>query len=163
MPVDAPPPVLDPCCGSRMFWFDKDDDRAVFGDIRAESHTLCDGRALEIAPDLELDFRELPFAAETFALVVFDPPHLERAGETGWQAKKYGVLNPITWRNDLARGFAECFRVLRPEGVLVFKWNETQIPTADVLALTPHRPLFGHTTGRKGKTHWICFMKPVSR
>lgn len=26
--------VLDPCCGSRMFWFDKHDSRAIFGDIR---------------------------------------------------------------------------------------------------------------------------------
>lgn len=24
------------CCGSRMFWFDKQDERAVFSDIRAE-------------------------------------------------------------------------------------------------------------------------------
>lgn len=28
-------PILDMCCGSRMFWFDKADDRAVFGDILA--------------------------------------------------------------------------------------------------------------------------------
>lgn len=30
--------ILDMCCGSRMFWFDKQDERAVFSDIRAE-HT----------------------------------------------------------------------------------------------------------------------------
>lgn len=29
-------PVLDPCCGSRMMWFDKNDSRAVFGDQRIE-------------------------------------------------------------------------------------------------------------------------------
>ena len=28
-------------------------------------------------------------------------------------------------------------------GVLVFKWNETQVRLAEVLALTPNRPLFG--------------------
>ncbi|EOL4011235.1 class I SAM-dependent methyltransferase, partial [Escherichia coli] len=22
--------ILDMCCGSRMFWFDKNDDRAIF-------------------------------------------------------------------------------------------------------------------------------------
>lgn len=26
--------ILDPCCGSRMFWFDKDSQHALFGDIR---------------------------------------------------------------------------------------------------------------------------------
>lgn len=27
--------ILDMCCGSRMFWFDKQDSHAVFADIRA--------------------------------------------------------------------------------------------------------------------------------
>lgn len=54
---------------------------------------------------------------------------------------------------------AECFRVLEPEGVLVFKWNETQVKIGEVLALTPEPPLFGHLSGRKGLTHWLVFMK----
>jgi hypothetical protein len=36
------PLVLDACCGSRMFWFDKTDSRAVFVDNRRERHTLPD-------------------------------------------------------------------------------------------------------------------------
>ena len=40
------PTVLDPCCGSRMMWFDKQDQRVLFGDQRTESHVLSDGRAL---------------------------------------------------------------------------------------------------------------------
>jgi len=35
--------VLDVCCASRMMWFDKNDERAVFNDIRRESHTLREG------------------------------------------------------------------------------------------------------------------------
>lgn len=151
--------VLDPCCGSRMFWFDKQDERAVFGDIRREHHTLCDGRALSIAPDVDLDFRDLPFEDGAFRLVVFDPPHLVRAGERGWQRLKYGVLDPETWRDDLRKGFAECFRVLGTDGVLIFKWNETQIRTSEILALTDHKPLFGHRSGKSAGTHWICFIK----
>ena len=34
------PPVLDACCGSRMFWFDRTDRRAVFVDRRRERHPL---------------------------------------------------------------------------------------------------------------------------
>lgn len=44
--------ILDMCCGSRMFWLDKTDPRAVFCDIRAEEHVLCDERRLVISPDV---------------------------------------------------------------------------------------------------------------
>jgi methyltransferase, putative len=139
-------------------WFDKQNQRALFGDVRSESHTLCDGRALEIKPDLVMDFTALPFDDETFRLVVFDPPHLIYAGEKSWLRKKYGSLN-AQWRESLKKGFAECFRVLKPEGILIFKWNESQIKIKEVLALTDQKPLFGHPSGRKGLTHWYTFMK----
>jgi hypothetical protein len=32
------PPVLDACCGSRMFWFDKADPRCLYVDKRCETH-----------------------------------------------------------------------------------------------------------------------------
>jgi methyltransferase, putative len=141
-----------------MMWFDKQNQRALFGDVRSESHTLCDGRALEIKPDLVMDFTALPFDDETFRLVVFDPPHLIYAGEKSWLRKKYGSLN-AQWRESLKKGFVECFRVLKPEGILIFKWNESQIKIKEVLALTDQKPLFGHPSGRKGLTHWYTFMK----
>lgn len=155
------PPCLDPCCGSRMMWFDKIDTRALFGDCRQEKHSYQDRhytRHLEISPDVQLDFRRLPFPDNSFSLVVFDPPHLVRAGKQSWLAIKYGKLGK-SWQEDIRDGLAECFRVLKPSGVLIFKWNENQIATTDVLALTNHRPLFGHTTGRRGQTIWLTFMK----
>lgn len=151
--------ILDPCCGSRMFWFDKQNPTVVFGDIRSEQKALCDGRTLTVCPDVTLDFRDLPYADSTFKLVAFDPPHLPRAGADSWMKAKYGLLDPSTWQEDLRKGFAECFRVLATDGVLVFKWNETQIKTRQILALTEQQPLFGHPSGKKGGTHWIVFMK----
>lgn len=124
--------ALDVCCGSKMFWFDKDDARAIFNDIRNEKHTLCDGRKLEIQPDTQYDFRALPFENDSFQLVVFDPPHLVKLGANSWMAKKYGILNN-TWKDDIKAGFQECFRVLKPNGTLVFKWNETDIKTQDIV------------------------------
>jgi len=59
--TDVLPPVLDACCGSRMFWFDKADDRAVFVDKRREHHTLPDAsstggsRELVIDPDVQAE------------------------------------------------------------------------------------------------------------
>ncbi len=151
--------ILDMCCGSRMFWFDKQDPRALFADIRSEQHTLCDGRSLVISPDIIADFRAQPFADASFPIVVFDPPHLERVGENAWMSKKYGRLNKDTWRDDLRAGFEEAFRVLRPHGVLIFKWNEVQIPVREILALTDEKPAISQRTGRNDKTHWILFVK----
>lgn len=149
--------ILDVCCGSRMFWFDKENPDALFGDIRDENHVLCDGRTLDIKPDMQFDFRELPFKDNIFKLVVFDPPHLDKLGENSWMAKKYGILFK-TWQDDIKAGFKECFRVLEPEGILIFKWNETQIKTSEVLALTNRCPLFGNISGKRSNTHWISFM-----
>ena len=151
--------VLDPC-GGRMMWLNKQHPDVVFGDRRSETLTVTDRshgntsgtRTLRIEPDTLIDFRALPYPDGAFKLVAFDPPHLERAGPRSWLAAKYGKLGP-DWHDDLRQGFAECFRVLDADGVLIFKWNETQVKVAKVLALTPHAPLFGHISGRKGLTH----------
>lgn len=153
--------VLDPCCGSRMMWFDRQHPDAIYGDKRSETHTLCDGRTLRIEPDTIMDFRALPLPDGAFRLVAFDPPHLKHAGPRSWLRAKYGVLSD-DWREDIRRGFAECFRVLGTDGVLIFKWAEDQVRIADVLALTPIKPLFGHPTGRKGLTHWMVFIQPTT-
>ena len=139
-------------------WFDKKDQRALFGDIRDEEHLLCDGRVLKVEPEVIMDFRKLPFPDATFSMVVFDPPHLTRAGRDSWLRAKYGILTD-DWRDDIAKGFAECFRVLKPGQFLIFKWNETQIRVREMLALTGEQPLFGHKSGKREKTHWITFMK----
>lgn len=155
------PPVLDACCGPRMFWFDRCDGRALFVDKRREAcqaDTREGRRKIVVDPDILADFQSLPFADGSFSLVVFDPPHTF-SGKNGWMAKKYGRLN-TGWREEIAAGFAECFRVLCPLGTLVFKWNEHKVPVKTVLSLTPEKPLFGQRCGTTAKTHWLVFMKP---
>lgn len=151
--------ILDACCGSRMFWFDKHNPLVTFMDNRIFEDTLCDGRSLRVTPDVVGDFRNIPYPDATFNLVVFDPPHLLKVGENSWLAKKYGKLNPDSWKEDIKQGFSECFRVLKKDGMLVFKWNETDITVSDILKLTPQKPLIGHKSGRLNKTHWILFVK----
>ena len=68
--------------------------------------------------------------------------------------------------------FRECFRVLKPYGVLIFKWNEVQIPLSKILKLCDEKPLFGNKQPKQTEkplfgnkqpkqtgTHWIVFMK----
>ena len=157
------PQILDPCCGGRMFYFDKQDQRVLCSDIRREEHVLCDGRVFTISPDSIADYRALPHPDESFHLVVFDPPHLERCGPQSWQGKKYGKLTKGTWSEDLAAGFSECWRVLTPGGTLIFKWAETQISVQKVLSCFPQRPVFGHTTTVNLKTHWMVFYKALEK
>ena len=76
--------ILDACCGARMMWFDKACADAVFMDIRDEELTACDGRSIEVKPDIIGDFRDMPFDDESFRLVVLDPPHLRNLGCTSW-------------------------------------------------------------------------------
>jgi len=154
------PPVLDACCGGKSFWFDKDDGRALFMDIRRGEYAINrKGRSpVVVQPDVVADFASMPIPDESFRLVVFDPPHFESFSESGTMAKTYGVLRD-GWRDMLRAGFAECFRVLEPGGFLVFKWCEWEIPVRDVLALTEEKPLFGHKSGKAARTHWVTFMK----
>lgn len=147
--------VLDACCGSRMFYFDKQNPDVIYADNRELETTLCDGRALMIKPDVHMDFRSMPYTDNTFKVVVFDPPHLKSAGTGSWLAKKYGIL-PADWTNYLKQGFNECMRVLEPDGLLIFKWNEEQIKLVEVLKAFDKKPLLGD---QRGKTRWLVFIK----
>ena len=142
-----------------MFWFDKNNPLVTFMDNREIEDALCDGRSLRVKPDVLGDFRRIPYDSGTFDIVVFDPPHLLKVGEKSWLAKKYGKLNQSTWKDDLKQGFSECFRVLKLNGILVFKWNETDILVSEILKLTEQSPLIGHKRGKLNKTHWILFFK----
>ena len=89
-------PILDVCCGGKMFYFDKNDSRVLFQDIREIETELCDGRHFEVKPDVIGDFTNMKFEDNSFSMVVFNPPHLKYTGSKkecdGWQMTKYGNL-----------------------------------------------------------------------
>jgi ubiquinone/menaquinone biosynthesis C-methylase UbiE len=152
-----------------MFWFDKRDSRAIYIDRRKETfehvRTDCGNKTITVDPDIQADFTDLPFPDESFFHVVFDPPHktaLSEEASRGNIIKYYGALFP-GWEEMLTRGFAECFRVLKPGGTLIFKWCELEIPLERVLALTPEKPLYGHRVAKRAETHWIAFLKQNER
>lgn len=75
--------------------------------------------------------------------------------------KKYGKLPP-DWKKLIHDGFNECMRVLKPNGTLIFKWSEVDIPLSDILKVIDYEPLYGHRSGKAMKTHWIAFVKEES-
>ena len=157
--------ILDATCGSRTIWFQKHCPMAVYMDCREEHGTAIwkstkndSIRTIDVEPDIVADFTAMPFPDCSFELVVFDPPHLLKVGETAWLKKKYGKL-PTNWQALIHDGFWECMRVLKPYGTLIFKWSEIDIPTHDVIKAIGTVPLFGHRSGKSMGTHWMCFMK----
>lgn len=157
--------ILDVTCGSRTIWFNKAHPAAVYCDKRDEemygiwkSTNGLSQRHCIVHPDIIADFTNLPFEDNSFALVVWDPPHLRNVGEKSWTYKKYGKLDE-NWPQMLHDGFWECIRVLKPDGVLIFKWSEYDIPASKVWAAIGQKPLFGHHSGKKMGTFWACFMK----
>ena len=156
--------ILDATCASRSIWFNKHHPDALYLDRRVAEYEETFGktqstRHMVVQPDVVADFTDLPFEDNTFSLVVFDPPHRYGLKES-WIMKRYGTYDSKEEMLDnIVRGFSECMRVLKPDGVLVFKWSEVQIPTPEIIKAIGHQPLFGHHSGKKMNTNWLCFMK----
>ena len=152
--------IIDVCCGSRMFWFDKKQPNTLFCDIRSYEKGFIDNRPnRELHPDMICDYRKLPFDDKSFKLVVIDPPHLIGRPDSCRMIKTYGCLNAETWQSDIKRGFNEAWRVLDDYGILIFKWNDASKKRSELLSILGKQPLFGHPNGSKIPTHWFCFMK----
>ncbi|MCW0953207.1 SAM-dependent methyltransferase [Weissella ceti] len=157
-------PVLDMTAGGRMMWPSKKNELAVFVDKRFEAIKFVDRgyiREHEVFPDIQADWSDingLPFMSGSFHQVIFDPPHLLRAGPNSWLRKKYGVLDKVTWKRDLERGFEEAARLLADNGTLIFKWNSDQIKLSEVLNLVPDE-LVATIQNRVKKTYICVFIK----
>lgn len=158
--------ILDATCASRSIWFNKNHPNALYMDVRKEILTGIwknggggqSERVICVDPDVIASFTDMPFDDETFYMVVWDPPHLRHVGDSACLKKKYGRLND-DWPQMIHDGFNECMRVLRPYGTLIFKWSDIQISTRDVINAIGEEPLFGHRSGKKMNTHWMCYMK----
>ncbi|WP_311843528.1 hypothetical protein [Lactococcus lactis] len=75
---------------------------------------------------------------------------------------KYGRLIQENWENDIRGGFSEAWRVLKLNGTLIFKWNDSDIPLAKLKPFFPSQPIIGQKRpkSKNGKyTHWLVFLK----
>lgn len=150
--------ILDACCGSKMFWYEKNEPHTTYIDNRSEIDQIRDRdyvRNVIVNPDIIADFRDLPFEDNEFDLVIFDPPHLIYAGNSSWLKIKYGCL-PKNWPSYINKGFKECLRVLKPTGTLLFKWSNNQISFSDVFKAIGRKPILGD---KRGNTRWSIYIK----
>ena len=155
--------ILDAACGGRMWWYDKEHDNAIYVDRRTspKGHLSISANHA-ITPDYLMDFTDLKFEDESFHLVLFDPPHIIRGPKSDNSnfVKCYGRLDE-NWKDVISRGFNECWRVVKPKGTVIFKWNESSISLKSVLDLLTVQPIVGSRPGgrRLDKTHYLVFFK----
>jgi hypothetical protein len=100
--------ILDPCCGGRMFWFNRSHPDAVFGDARSESIVVTDRshdqdgtRTLNIAPDILMDFRDLPYPDGSFALAKQPTTH-----QVHDLCSKFAQMVADDWRDKVSVGLS---------------------------------------------------------
>ena len=142
-----------------MFWFNKKHPNTLYIDNRKTEKGFYNNPGHRVNPDILMDFRDLKLLDKSFKLVVFDPPHIFCDSKKSAIVQEYGSLNRINWKDDIKRGFNECWRVLEDYGILIFKWGEISIKRKEILEVINKEPLFGHPRYSKVKNHWFCFMK----
>jgi hypothetical protein len=169
--------ILDATAGNRTMWQTKKSENIIYADRE---------KKLKVKPTIFADNRELPFRAETFTSIFFDPPHdigaddsdlltmgkmrLKEAKATERRLHTYYGLYYVKTVNDMIKLIyyvqKELFRVLQYGGLLWLKWNEIAIPLERILAIfNGWRILLKipvssetHTLGKK-QTYWVCLTK----
>jgi len=90
-----------------------------------ENGAVVNDLLLEVHPTVVGDFRQLPFADDSFDTIFFDPPHLIRNDVKNWNPMylRYGNWkNRKEWIGALEKANLEFSRVLVPGGTL---WTKT--------------------------------------
>jgi len=153
--------ILDACCGGRHIWTDKHNDHTVYMDIRQVAKgTITFQPNWCVEPDIIGDYRDMPFDDESFRYVIWDIPHKIKY-DTGLITMKYGFLGE-EWQHDLHIAFKEIMRILKPEGMLIFKFNDLAIPFKDIRKCFLPVKEIGFTPTKKGvnNTAFWCYLKP---
>ena len=156
--------ILDATCGFKSTWFEKNiHDGVVYIDHRVmKPLKLPNGRNWEILPDIKAKWQALPFRDNVFSCIYFDPPQIfakRKKKETMVMKITYDVLDPWTWRETIRKAFFEFMRVLKPDGVIVLKWNETGKSLDEFLDCCPLKPMFGTPTNHNSRhlTFFVVF------
>lgn len=150
--------ILDATGGNRGIWFDKTHPGVTWIDIRKDMHPGT----------LLMDCRKTSFREGEFDLIVFDPPHMA-IGPKAQMAERYGSFSTAYIRELCALAFREFHRILRPDGLLAFKWASHDTSLERVLGMASgFDPLVGTTTasrrvklgnGHDSDTSWVLLRR----
>jgi DNA modification methylase len=169
--------ILDATAGNRTMWHDSPPEDTIFIDIE---------KKLEIKPTIFADNTNTPFFDKQFDTIFYDPPHMfgdkgsfyvypdAKSFKERW--KGYGEI-PRYYGGDkyktgqelilhIYKAQKEFHRILKDDGLLWLKWNETEMPLRRILQLFDMwKELLilpikapSQTAGTK-QTFWVCMYK----
>lgn len=169
--------ILDINAGNQTMWYYKASGRVIHIDME---------KKLEVKPTIFCDNTQTPFRDGAFTTIYADPPHFfghhnslysipDRAtfrkvypNETGipryYGADKY--KNQLDLLRYIVRLLNECYRILSDDGVLWFKWNETNISVNtlkpllekwDILLMIKVR--LNNPNKTEKQTYWLSMIK----
>ena len=81
-------------------------------------------------------------------------------------AHKYGSFSLAYIKDFVRDSFVEFHRILKDDGVVLFKWNSCNVPLEKILELRgDFEPIFGQNFNRikKHETVWLCMKKDAQR
>ena len=140
-------------------------------ELRIEPDITID-RNRERRPKIQAVWQHLPFRDDYFERILFDPPHLLRE-PSGWANTDLWrhfswFSSPAEARKIIYQAFKEILRVLRPGGVCIFKWNDTEKPLNWIIAIAPRELEIQRSDKRNGHgvrvsgshtTYYVWFRK----
>lgn len=112
-------------------------------------------------PDIVADSRALPFAPDTFDIILFDPPFsFHKPTSLGNQEYRrfyvtYGLdlyTSRIELGNYIQETFREVARVMRQDGFCLLKWSESRIKLDFPLSLLGE--LYEYKRWQRPSKHW---------
>jgi len=132
----------------------KNSEEVIVSDKDIQQITKITGKINESITSLKAQDKELKKLKDNSVdLVITSPPYWKGFG---YEAYFNSYSQYLRWSKLWMK---EIKRVLKPNGTLIFKWNEVKFPVKEILKLTDKKPLYGHKSGIKMQTHWICFIK----
>ena len=169
--------ILDATAGNRTMWRCKHSKNIIYIDIE---------KRLEVKPTIFCDNTRTPFRDKVFDTIFYDPPHFyndkgsyyvypdAESFQKKW--KGYGRIpryyggDKYKTKAQLMRHIIEAgrefYRILKDDGLLWLKWNESHIPLATILHLLEDwnellRIYVKAPTQTAGKhqTYWVCLEK----
>lgn len=149
--------ILDATCGTRIMWENKHDPDTVYLDVRPE-----------VKPDIIGSICNTPFANNTFDLVIFDPPH-KNLGATSTMTWRYGHFSTAQIMYTLVAGFHEISRILKEDGLCLFKWSDGNIDLNRALRQQPLNlsvlviQRVSYHTKSGNQCYWVTMIKRSER
>lgn len=169
--------ILDATAANRKMWQVRDSDNIIYIDQQTK---------LDVPPTLFCDNTNTPFADKKFHTIFYDPPHdwglpslywgfasekekQERFKDFKGIPAYYGT-EIYEKREELVlhifKAQREFYRILKDDGLLWFKWNETKLKLRHVLTVFAlWQPIMTIPVDRRGRglskedTYWVCMEK----